>query len=176
MIDRDLNRRQCYIDIESNHEEKKQLQHPRHKCEFSKNILDILGIRYEDLRRKVIEAEENKALSPFPFPFPFPFSQELLIFIQQGMIAWVEEWTKCHPINPTDIDIDIDIDMTDRHKIKESDFIGIDNNTDGNNHMAGIRATASNSFHLSISMDLQAQVKNLLTHMAISSILLSANL
>jgi hypothetical protein len=168
MIDRDLNRRQCYIDIESNHEEKNQLQHPRHKCEFSKNILDILGIRYEDLRRKVIEAEENKALSPFPFPF----SQELLIFIQQGMIAWVEEWAKCHPINPTDIDID----MTDRHKIKESDFIGIDNNTDGNNHMAGIRAIASNSFHLSISMELQAQVKNLLTHMAISTILLSANL
>jgi hypothetical protein len=164
MIDRDLNRRQCYIDIESNHEEINQLEHPRHKCEFNKNILDILGIRYEDLRRKVIEAEENKALSTFPF------SQELLIFIQQGMIAWVEEWTRCHPINPTDID------MTERHKFKESDFIGIDNNTDGNNHMAGIRATASNSFHLAISMDLQAQVKNLLTHMAISTILLSANL
>jgi hypothetical protein len=169
MTDRDLNRLQCYI--ESQREEKKQLQqlqHPRQKCEFSKNILDILDIRYEDLRRKVIEAEENKPLSPFPLPF----SQELLIFIQQGMIAWVEEWTKCHPINP------IDIDMTDSHKIKESDFIGIDNNTDGNNHMAGIRATASSasSFHLSISMDLQAQVKNLLTHMAISTIFLSANL
>lgn len=163
MTDRDLDRRQCYI--ENHHEEKNQLQHPRHKCEFSKNILDI---RYEDLRRKVIEAEENKPLSPFPFPF----SQELLIFIQQGMIAWVEQWSKCHPINP------IDIDMTDSHKIKESDFIGIDNdnNTDGNNHMAGIRDTASSSFHLSISMDLQAQVKNLLTHMAISTIILSANL
>jgi hypothetical protein len=163
MTDRDLNRRQCYIDIESHHEEKNQLQHPRHKCEFSKNILDI---RYEDLRRKVIEAEENKPLSPFPFPF----SQELLIFIQHGMIAWVEEWTKCHPVNH------IDIDMSDSYEINESDFIGIDNNTDGNNYIAGIRDTASNSFHLSISMDLQAQVKNLLTRMAISTIILSANL
>jgi hypothetical protein len=167
MTDRDLNRLQCYI--ESHHEEKKQLQqlqqlqHPRQKCQFSKNILDI---RYEDLRRKVIEAEENKLLSPFPF------SQELLIFIQQGMIAWVEEWTKCHPINPIN-----PIDMTDSHKIKESDFIGIDNNADGNNHMDGIRirGTASSSFHLSISMDLEAQVKNLLTQMAISTILLSAS-
>jgi hypothetical protein len=169
MTDRDLSRRQCYIDIETHHEEKKQLQqlqHLRHKCEFSKNIPDILDIRYEDLRRKVIEVEDNKPLSPFPF------SQELLIFIQQGMIAWVEEWTKCHPVNH------IDIDMSDSHKINESDFIGIDNNTDGNNYIAGRRDTASSpsNFHLSISMDLQAQVKNLLIHMAISTILLSTNL
>ncbi len=110
----------------------------------------------------MIEAEENNPL--------FPFSQELLIFIQQGMIAWVEEWTKCHPINS--------IDMTDSFKIKESDFIGIDNNTDGNNPMAGIRDTAYSNSNSSfqLSMDLQAQVKDLLTHMAISTILLSANL
>jgi len=157
MTDKDLNRRQGYI--ESNHEEKNPLQrtNQRHKYEFSKNILDI---RYEDLRRKVIEAEENNPL--------FPFSQELLIFIQQGMIAWVEEWTKCHPINS--------IDMTDSFKIKESDFIGIDNNTDGNNPMAGIRDTAYSNSSFQPSMDLQAQVKDLLTHMAISTILLSANL
>lgn len=164
----DLNRHQGYI--ESDHEKKSPLQltSQRHKCEFSKSILNR---RYEDLRRKVIEAEENNPLSPF-----FPFSQELLIFIQQGMIAWVEEWTKCHPINSNSIDIDIDIDMTDRHKIKESDFIGIDDNTEGNNYIADIagrRDNASGSFSLSISMDLQAQVKNLLIHMAVSTILLS---
>jgi hypothetical protein len=66
--------------------------------------------------------------------------------------------------------------MSDSHKINEFDFIGIDNNTDGNNYIAGRRDGAYSSFHLSISMDLQAQVKNLLTHMAISTILLSTNL
>jgi hypothetical protein len=122
------------------------------------------------------EAEENKPLSLF--------SQEFLIFIQQGMIAWVEEWSKCHPINP--INSIAPIYMTDSHKIKESDFIGIDNNTygNGNSHMAGIRDTAhtdtayaygNSSVHHQISMDLQAQVqvKNLLTHMAINTILRS---
>jgi hypothetical protein len=162
--DLDLNRHQDYI--EGDHEKKSPLQltNQRHKWEFSKNILNR---RYEDLRRKVIEAEENNSLSPF-----FPFSQELLIFIQQGMIAWVEEWTKCHPINSNSIDID----MTDHHKIKESDFIGIDDNTEGNNYIAdkaGRRDNASGNFSLSISMDLQAQVKNLLIHMAVSTILLS---
>jgi hypothetical protein len=94
MTDRDLNRRQFYIDIETQHEEKKQLQQlqpPDHQCEFSKNIPDIpdiLDIRYEDLRRKAMEGQDNKLLSSFPF------SQELLIFMQQGMIAWVEEWSK----------------------------------------------------------------------------------
>ncbi len=160
MTDKELNRRQGYI--ESGHEEKNPLQQQRRKCEFSKNILDI---RYEDLRRKVIEAEENNPLAPFRH-----FSQELLIFIQQGMIAWVEEWTKCHPSNS--------IDMTDSHKIKEPDFVGTDNNTDGNNPMAGIRIsdTAYSNSNFPLSMDLQAQVKNLLTHMAISTIVLSANL
>lgn len=164
MTDKDLNRRQGYI--ESDHEEKNSLQQRRRKCQFSKNILDI---RYEDLRRKVIETKENNPLSPFT-----PFSQELLIFIQQGMIDWVEEWSKYHPINP------IDVDMTGNHKIKESDFIGIDNNSDidSNNPMAGIKDTgctySNSSLHL--SMDLQAQIKNLLTHMAISTIPLSANL
>jgi hypothetical protein len=68
--------------------------------------------------------------------------------------------------------------MSDSHKINKFDFIGMDNNTDAddNNYIAGRRDSASNSFHLSISMDLQAQVKNLLTHMAISTILLSTNL
>ncbi len=57
MTDKDLNRRQGYI--ESNHEEKNPLQrtNQRHKYEFSKNILDI---RYEDLRRKVIEADRKE--------------------------------------------------------------------------------------------------------------------
>ena len=55
MTDKDLNQRQGYI--ESDHEEKNSLQQQRHKYKLSKNILDI---RYEDLRRKVIEAEENK--------------------------------------------------------------------------------------------------------------------
>ena len=158
MTDKDLNRRQGYI--ESDHEEKNPLQQRHHKCEFSKNILNI---RYEDLRRKVIEAEENNPRSPFPH-----FSQELLIFIQQGMVAWVEEWTKCHPINS--------IDMTDSHKIKESDFIVIDNNTDGNSPMAGISDTAYSNSSFQLSIDLHNQVKNLLTHMAISTILLSATL
>jgi len=161
MTHKDLNRHQGYI--ESDHEEKNPLQQRNHKCEFSKNTLNI---RYEDLRRKVIEAEENDPLSPFRH-----FSQELLIFIQQGMIAWVEEWTKCHPINP--------IDVTDSHKIKKSDFIDLDNNTDGNNPqylMAGISDTAYSNSNFQLSIDLQAQVKNLLTHMAISTILLSANL
>ena len=155
MTHKDLNRRQGYI--ESDPEEKNQLQQQPHKLEFSKNILDI---RYDDLRGKVIEAEKNNLL--------LPFSQELLIFIQQGMIAWVEEWSKCHPINF--------IDMTDSFNIKESDFIGIDNNTDGNNPMAGISGAAYSNSSFQLSMGLQAQVKNLLTHMAINTILLPVNL
>lgn len=183
MTDSELNRRQCYIEtletLETHHEEKIQLQHPqhprhpRHKCQFSKNITEILDIRYEDLRRKVIEVEDNKSFSPSPF------SQELLIFIQQGMIAWVEQWSKCHPVNTVNTINTINhinIAMSDSHKIDEPDFIDIDNNTDDNNHIDGRRDTAFTRFHLSISMDLQAQLKNLLTHMAISTIFLSTNL
>ncbi|MDL1985471.1 MAG: hypothetical protein LWX54_15045 [Deltaproteobacteria bacterium] len=53
-------------------------------CNIDKSILNA---RYEDLRNDVLHS----------FPEIGKQSQGLVLFLRQGMIGWLNAWTKCSP-------------------------------------------------------------------------------
>jgi hypothetical protein len=115
-------------------------------CESNKNIFDL---RYEDLRKKAMKMEiEGKNANT-------PGIQELSIFIQRGMIDWVEAWNKCQ-LN----------EMTNSQKIKALVYnnkerqLDTDTDTDTDKDYAGIN----------LPLNLQAQLKNLLVQIVMSTL------
>lgn len=109
-------------------------------CESNKKNFDL---RYEDLRKKAMKMEiEGKNANT-------PGIQELSIFIQRGMIDWVEAWNKCQ-LN----------EMTNSRKIKALVYNNKERQLDTDKDYAGIN----------LSLNLQAQLKNLLVQIVMSTL------
>lgn len=54
---------------------------------------NVLSQRYEDLRSEVIDASSGVPIG----------SQGFTLFVHQGMIGWIEAWSKCDTQPLTDI-------------------------------------------------------------------------
>ena len=116
------------------------------------NDKNIFNLRYEDLRKKAIKLElEGKNTNT-------PSIQELSIFIQRGMIDWVEAWNKCQ-LN----------EMTNSQEIKALVY----NHNDKDRQLDTDTDTAKgydDYAALILPLNLQAQLKNLLVQIVMSTL------
>ena len=133
---------------------------------------DILNLRYEVLRKEVIESiapQGTQGAKGESKTSPTTASQELFILMQRGMIGWMEEWTKFHPATLNTLNI-----LNKNEKIKEIALdatepkSGTDTDTDTDIYtLAQYRAG-------NLPINLQGQLENLLTHMVLSTLYPSA--
>jgi hypothetical protein len=116
------------------------------------NDKNIFNLRYEDLRKKAIKLElEGKNTNT-------PSIQELSIFIQRGMIDWVEAWNKCQLNEITNSQEIKALVYNDKDKDRQ-----LDTDTDTAKDYADYAA-------LNLPLNLQAQLKNLLVQIVMSTL------
>lgn len=125
---------------------------------------DILNLRYEALRKEVIESiapQGTQGAKGESNISPTTASQELFILMQRGMIGWMEEWTKFHPATLNTLNM-----LNKNEKIKE---IALDatepkSATDTDIYTLALYRAAN------LPLNLQGQLENLLTHMVLSTL------
>jgi hypothetical protein len=121
---------------------------------------DIYNLRYEDLRKKGMKMElEEKNTNT-------PDSQELSIFIQRGMIEWVEV---CEAWNKYQLQLN---EMNGSKKIKVLVYNDNDNDNDRqlDTDTYTYTDTASDYTGINLPLNLQAQVKNLIVQIVMSTL------
>ena len=141
--------KQSYYEKEHNDNDNDKYQYNFYKsCRSNK---DICNLGYEDLRKKGMTMElKGKNTNT-------PSIQELSIFIQRGMIDWVEVWNRGQlRLN----------EMTNRKKIKTLVY----NENDNDSQLDTDMDTARDYAGINLPLNLQAQVKNLLVQIVMSTL------
>ena len=122
---------------------------------------NILNIRYEALRREVIESIESERERKITPP---PASQELFILTQRGMIGWMEEWTKFHPGKLNTLNNNEKIKGIAFNETNPKSDTDTDTDTDTDIYTLALYNAGN------LPLNLQGQLENLLTHMVLSTL------
>ena len=151
--------KQSYFEKEHNDNDNDKYQYNFYSsCGSNK---DIYNLRYEDLRKKGLKMELEEKNTNSNSNSNTPSSQELSIFIQRGMIDWVEVWSKYQlQLN----------EMTNSKKIKALVYNDNDRQLHTDKDTDTDTDTARDYAGINLPLNLQAQVKNLLVQIVMSTL------